>query len=165
MLVDKGFSVGMVVHRKADDLEGTITAMTGSSVHLVLQDGSEKSASADSFLSGEWKSMKVKPPPQEFVDWKDKGINKDLWLSTIRGRVFAAFYAKDSQETHQDQLQLMLKPRGVIVLSKFKAKELKLPLTNVARHQSAWAKQVRTDICMGWFGCEIILLAHQCFFC
>eukprot|EP00438_Fugacium_kawagutii_P025005 Skav200674 [mRNA] locus=scaffold6592:1:492:+ [translate_table: standard] len=149
MLVDKGFSVGMVVHRKADGLEGTIFSMSGMNVHLRFSDGSEKSATADSFLAGEWKQVKVKAPAQDFEDWKEKGITKDLFLSAIKGRILGAFYNRDLQNSHLDQLQLTLKPRGVRVLEKFKSGTLKLPLITTKVELTTTEKCGQASVCMG----------------
>lgn len=126
MLVDAGFSTGMVVKRKQDELQGTIRSMSATLVTLELEDGTMKTAQATSFLQGLWKEVKAQQQdPVEVVGYPGKEIQKSIFTSMIKGRIFLALSQKWDQP---DSVKLFTKPRGVFALKSFRAKSLKMPL-------------------------------------
>lgn len=147
MLVDAGFSTGMVVKRKQDELQGTIRSMSATLVTLELEDGSMKTAQASSFLQGLWKEVKGKQDPVEVVGYPGKEIQKSIFTSIIKGRVFLALSQKWDQP---DSVKLFAKPKGVFALKSFRAKSLKLPLvTSKVELRSNQREQSLGYVCVG----------------
>lgn len=169
MLTEAGFAVGMRVKRKSDNVEGIITTLTPTQVVLDVA-GSEKVAQANSFLQGLWKAVKEPKDPVEVTGYPGTEIQKTIFESIIKGRVFLALSQKWDQP---NSVKLIAKPKGVVALKSLKAKSLKLPLvTSKVELRSEQREQSLGYICVGT--CEqeqhvqtnnIYIHTHMVWFC
>ena len=131
-VLDLGFSVGMGVIRKADEVEAKIHAIEADEVHLMLSDGQVVRVSSDSFVSGKWKVHKPKQEPVPLADWSKHAPSHsvDLLLAGMKGVVISALRLQYQDFKAEKFLEVYIKPsKNVCVTKAFSAASLKIPVT------------------------------------
>ena len=92
-----GFHNGVVAHRKADKVEGTIVSVTSTKVTLKVHD-QNVTASTSSFLEGKWKAMSEKKELMP-VPWTTPNNHEQFELVCMKGLlgVFSCIPSKQAQ--------------------------------------------------------------------
>lgn len=149
MLKEAGFTIGMTVKRKSDDVQGEIKSMSGSQV-ILLVEGAEKTASSESFLNGDWKQVRCKPEAEEFIDWMkfQPSCSEEFFLAAMKGKVIHHLFTKCVDQPKE--IQIYEKPRSVYATKNFPAKSLKMPLSSFRVDIRPDEKCVVGAVCLGY---------------
>lgn len=148
MLKDAGFTVGMTVKRKSDDVQGEIKSMSGSHVTLLVE-GAEKTASSESFLNGDWKEVRCKPEAEEITDWMtfQPSCSEEFFLAALKGKVIHHLFTKCVDQPKD--IEIYEKPKSVHASKNFPAKALKIPLSTFRVDIRPEEKCAAGAVCLG----------------
>jgi hypothetical protein len=129
MVRDAGFDVGMRVVRKADQCEAEIVRMLAEIVELKKEDGTLWQASAQAFVSGQWKRQ---PPKKDEVkiSWTDVGDSLDFQAAVLRSRVLLALQEQHASCKDSKKVEIFIRPvRDVQAQGPHAVGKLRLPCT------------------------------------
>jgi hypothetical protein len=123
LVVEKGFSVGMTVARKADKIVGTIQSIAASGVVIRVQgaEGKMVVGSLDSFGNGEWAEFTPKAEPEELLEWHAHAPHVSPLFDALLHKGEIAMQMHDLDEKHAAVLigsKVFVKPKKDVVASK-----------------------------------------------
>lgn len=149
MLKDKGFTEGMIVHRKSDDTIATIEKMAAGSITLKV--GAElKTCSSESFLKGDWKPSREKAEAEK-IDWLPHSPqhSREHLVAAMRSKVVYTMYVKATP--CPTELEIFTKPKQVKALKSFSKGALRLELQTYKVDIKTENKGAGGSVCLGHF--------------
>ena len=159
-----GFAPGDHVQRKQDKLVGVIEKLTAQKVTVKLADGSVKSASADSFISREWRVTQAKDPAVP-VTWAPSAPmhSVEFTLAQVKGFVIQKLWEQAQADNPlESKLQIYQKPKGVFAEATFAVNKLKLPCHTFVLNIKQASVASDTYLTVGTFMLKA-WMKYQCF--
>ena len=130
LVVDAGFSVGMQVVRKADEVSGTIVDISADKVKLRLAGGKLREASSEAFVQGKWKKYNPKTEPVKLNWWPCSPLSsQDFVHAAVKGYLLSFLHEQfeELMKATRKQVEVYVKPgKDVKVTSQFGVGALKL---------------------------------------